>query len=162
MASSGASGCEFELIDGGRLRVCFCQKCDCFLGKGSYGKVFKATATQGEKEAVAIKFPNGPCHVEYEIAILQRLDHPNILKYYRKFRFGFIRYVELKKNYKRSNIKFNHIGMSHSLKLYFSYLIAIRVLETELCNGTLHDLVVSLKLYDDCACLQRLRLVQIL
>ena len=34
-----------------------------------------------------------------------------------------------------------------NLKYFFSYLIT-RVLETELCNGTLHDLVVSLKLYD--------------
>ena len=89
-----ASGCKFELIDDGRLRVCFCGDKDCcFLGGGSYGKVYKATATQGEKEAVAIKFPNGPCHVEYEIAILQRLDHPNILKYHREIKYGPFRYL---------------------------------------------------------------------
>ena len=95
MASSGASGCEFELIDGGRLRVCFCQKCDCFLGKGSYGKVFKATATQGEGEgeAVAVKFPSSECQVNYEIAVLQKLKHRNILKYHRDFKYGIHRYL---------------------------------------------------------------------
>ena len=42
MASSAhASGCEFELIDRGRLRVCFCEKCDCFLGEGTYGKFLR-------------------------------------------------------------------------------------------------------------------------
>ena len=90
-SSSGARGCKFELIDDWRLRVCFCQKCDCFLGGGTYGKVFKATATQGNKGAVAIKCPSSECQVDYEIAILQRLVHRNILKYYREFRFGFIR-----------------------------------------------------------------------
>ena len=91
MASSGAnSGCEFELIDDGRLRICFCEKSDCFLGGGSYGKVYKATETQGNKGAVAVQFPTGPFQqVDH---ILQRLDHPNILKYYRKIKYGPLRY----------------------------------------------------------------------
>ena len=93
-SSAGASGCEFELIDKGRLRVCFCEKCDCFLGGGTYGKVFKATATvEGEEGAVAIKCPSSECQVKYEIAVLQKLKHRNILKYHRDFTIGIHRYV---------------------------------------------------------------------
>ena len=93
MASSAhASGCEFELIDRGRLRVCFCEKCDCFLGEGTYGKVFKATATYGGKEnAVAIKCPSSECQVEHEINTLKSVNHRNILKYYREFKLHFSR-----------------------------------------------------------------------
>ena len=91
MASGGgacSSGRKFELIDRGRLRVCFCRKCDCFLGGGTYGKVFKATATRGKKGPVAIKYPDSECHVQYEINNLKRLDHRNVLKYDREFEFG--------------------------------------------------------------------------
>ena len=89
-----ASGCKFELIDDGRLRVCFCGDKDCcFLGGGSYGKVYKATATQGEKGEVAVKFPSSECQVNYEIAVLQKLKHRNILKYHRDFTIGIHRYL---------------------------------------------------------------------
>ena len=94
MASSG-SDCKFELIDDGRLRVCFCQECDSFLGKGSYGKVFKATETheEGKGESVAVKYPSSECQVKYEIAVLQKLKHRNILKYHRDFTIGIHRYL---------------------------------------------------------------------
>ena len=94
MASSGSGGCEFELIDKGRLRVCFCEKCDCFLGVGTYGKVFKATATvEGEEgeEAVAIKCLSNECQVDYEITTLKSVNHRNILKYYGEFKLHFSR-----------------------------------------------------------------------
>ena len=87
-----ASGCKFELIDDGRLRVCFCGDKDCcFLGGGSYGKVFKATATQGNKGAVAIKCPSSECQVDYEITTLKSVNHRNILKYYGEFKLHFSR-----------------------------------------------------------------------
>ena len=112
IASSGAnrSDCKFEFIDDRQLRVCFCQKCDCFLGGGSYGKVFKATVEIREEDdedffhppfieeleeeiKVAIKYPNSECHVDYEIATLKKLDHCNILKYYREFKYVIHRYI---------------------------------------------------------------------
>ena len=104
MASSSISGatgggCKYEEIDDGRLRICWCEKSDCFLGEGAYGKVFKAHHTAASSQTgdlkvieVAVKYPNGACNVEYEIAILQRLNHPNILKYHREFKFGPNRY----------------------------------------------------------------------
>ena len=94
MASGGgacSSGRKFELIDRGRLRVCFCRKCDCFLGGGTYGKVFKATATRGKKGPVAIKYPDSERQVGYEIATLKSVNHRNILKYYRQFESGIHR-----------------------------------------------------------------------
>ena len=92
MASSGSGGCEFELIDKGRLRVCFCDNKECcFLGGGTYGKVYKASATQGEEGAVAIKFPSGECHVDYEINTLKSVNHCNILQYYREIKYGPLR-----------------------------------------------------------------------
>ena len=101
MASSisGATGdCEFELSDDGRLRVCFCgERNCCFLGGGTYGKVFKATVTRWWEEeaeaAVAIKCPSSECQVNYEIAVLQKLKHRNILKYHRDFKYGIHRYL---------------------------------------------------------------------
>ena len=92
---SGASGggCKYEEIDDGRLRICFCEKSDCFLGEGSYAKVFKATEMQGEKGPVAIKYPTGPCHVEHEIATLKSVNHHNILKYHREFKLFIHQYV---------------------------------------------------------------------
>ena len=88
-----SNGCKFELIDDGRLRVCSCDKKECsFLGGGGYSKVYKATASQGIG-AVAIKCPRGECHVDYEIATLQKVDHRNILKYYGEFKWGPNRYL---------------------------------------------------------------------
>ena len=93
-----SSDCKLELIDDGRLRVCFCREKDCcFLGGGTYGKVFKATDInqweEGE-EAVAIKCLSNECQVDYEIANLKSANHRNILKYYREFKIGPHRYVE--------------------------------------------------------------------
>ena len=92
MASSViASGCKYEKIDDGRLEICWCEKSGCFLGKGSYGKVYKALT--GASVEVAVKFPNGECHADYEIDILQRLEHRNILKYHRETQYGPLRYL---------------------------------------------------------------------
>ena len=84
--------CKFVLIDGGQLQVCFCKKRNCcFLGGGSYGKIFKATATLEREEAVAIKYPDSERQVGYEIATLKSVNHRNILKYYRQFESGIHR-----------------------------------------------------------------------
>ena len=87
-----SNDCKFELIDGGQSQVFFCKKKNCcFLGGGSYGKVFKATATLEREEAVAIKYPDSESQVGYEIATLKSVNHRNILKYYRQFEFGIHR-----------------------------------------------------------------------
>ena len=88
-SNAGGSGCEFELIDDGRLRVCFCGKKECcFLGGGGYGSVFKATLEQGYGIQVAIKRPENGGQVDDEIETLKSINHPNILKYYSEFKIN--------------------------------------------------------------------------
>lgn len=62
------------------------------LGAGSYGQVFKATNIKNEEHVVAVKVieKTGLSKEEIneimnEVAILQQLDHPNIVQYYETY-----------------------------------------------------------------------------
>jgi cyclin-dependent kinase len=62
------------------------------LGKGTYGTVYKAIPKKNPKEVVAIKQINFekeeeaqeglPSTALREIAILKKMDHPNIIKFF--------------------------------------------------------------------------------
>ena len=97
-STDGSSVCEFEPIGKEQLLiVCWCKKC--LLGKGAYASIYKGLwkkSTQAsERIEVAVKFPQGPDHVNYEIATLKRAyGHPNILNYYAFINWGPSRYDE--------------------------------------------------------------------
>ena len=62
------------------------------LGEGSYGKVFKATNKKDATIAIAIKAiakANLDAEdleaLENEVQIMQKLDHPNIVKYFETY-----------------------------------------------------------------------------
>ena len=86
MASKVATKCKYQDIYDGHL-VCFCGNCDCFLGEGTYGKVYKATR-YGDGSTVAIKYPISVGQIEYEIRTIAEVMHPNILKYYDDIKYG--------------------------------------------------------------------------
>ena len=61
------------------------------LGNGAFGKVFLTSNKHDERHKVAIKVMNKEKlkeHIEAiheEVAILNKLDHPNIVKYYETY-----------------------------------------------------------------------------
>ena len=72
-----------------KLEMCCCEEERCLLGKGAYGSVFlgkwKADIISDAEKTidVAVKVPNGPYHVKYEIDTLEKVNqHRNILRFY--------------------------------------------------------------------------------
>ena len=76
------------------LEICWAmKKCNCLLGQGAYGHVYKGKWKEKLRARktidVAVKHPRGPCHVKYEIAALRKANgHPNILKFYDAISLG--------------------------------------------------------------------------
>jgi len=80
--------CIFERVGREKkLEMCCCES-KCLLGRGAYGRVFKGKwheESEGRWNTinVAVKHPEGPYHVDYEIAALVKANgHRNILKFY--------------------------------------------------------------------------------
>ena len=92
-ATGGVAVCAKETISE-VLEICWAkQNCKCLLGKGAYGRVYKGKWKENprasESTDVAVKHPTGPCHVEHEIATLEKANgHPNILRFYGQVSFG--------------------------------------------------------------------------
>ena len=84
--------CEIETIRQ-VLEICWCEE-RCLIGKGTYGRVYKGKwkvdpEASGTSIVVAVKHPNGPHHVEYEIAALVKANgHRNILRFYGEIKYG--------------------------------------------------------------------------
>jgi len=62
------------------------------LGSGSYGQVYRATSKKDKTVRVAIKMinknklsPDDLLSLRNEVAIMQQVDHPNIVKYYETY-----------------------------------------------------------------------------
>lgn len=73
------------------MRTCKLNKFyDLYIGSGTYGSVKEAMdITTGEKVAIKIikkrKVKNQELIVRKEMEILQKLDHPNVVKFYEWF-----------------------------------------------------------------------------
>ena len=103
-ATGGVSVCAKETISE-VLEICWCkQNCNCLLGQGAYGRVYKGKWKENRGSMwklwvrgsidVAVKHPTGPYHVEYEIATLKKANaHANILKFYGQVSLGPNRYI---------------------------------------------------------------------
>ena len=77
------------------LQICWAkQNCNCLLGHGAYGCVYKGkwkvNTEASESIDVAVKHPTGPYHVDYEIASLKKVlnGHRNILKFYGEIEYN--------------------------------------------------------------------------
>ena len=62
------------------------------LGSGSYGQVYRATSKKDITQRVAIKMinknklsPDELLSLRNEVAIMQQVDHPHIVKYYETY-----------------------------------------------------------------------------
>ena len=84
----------------GLLEVCWAkQNCECLLGKGSYGRVYKGKWKKNSEAVtidVAVKAPRNDAEVAYEIKTFEKADgHENILKFYDKIEVDgpFVRYI---------------------------------------------------------------------
>ena len=92
-ADEGAALCEIKTISK-VLQICWGKKnCNCVLGSGAFGRVFKGKWKENPEANssinVAVKQPTGPYHVEYEIATLKKANgHRNILEFYGQVDYG--------------------------------------------------------------------------
>ncbi|KAJ6683305.1 hypothetical protein OIU85_007031 [Salix viminalis] len=68
------------------------------IGTGSFGSVYRCSNEDGSffaAKGVSLNEHRHLCHLENEISILKRLDHPNIIQYYGTERGGEMLYIFL-------------------------------------------------------------------
>ena len=86
MALNKDSSCQREkkakACGSSTLIYCFCKE-KCHLGQGSFGKVTRGIwkESDGNTSDVAIKVIDEPDKIKYEIEILKKINHPNVVKY---------------------------------------------------------------------------------
>ena len=98
------------------------------LGSGAFGKVFLSQSLQNSNLFVAIKVLDKE-KMRYdldllasEVAVLNKLDHPNIVKYYETY--NDFRYIYLVMEYVKGQVLFKHLTQKtdHSEKRICAYM----------------------------------------